>query len=42
MTDEVAVGAVMKANQSNINGGVYKLNSYALEVALRRYEPASS
>jgi hypothetical protein len=44
MTDEVAVGAVMKASQSNVvyydmEKEVYKLNSHALEVALRSYEP---
>jgi hypothetical protein len=44
MTDEVAVGAFMKASQTNVvfydmKEKVYKLNSRALEVALRSYEP---
>ena len=44
MSSPVAVGAVMKDAQSNVvfydmQKRVYKLNSRALEVALRSYEP---
>jgi hypothetical protein len=44
MSSPVAVGAVMKTAQSNVifydmQKRVYKLNSHALEVALRSYEP---
>lgn len=44
MSSPVAVGAGMKAAQSNVvffdfSANVYRLNSHALEVALRSYEP---
>ena len=44
LSSPVAVGAVMKAVQSNVvfydmKTNVYKLNTQALEVALRSYEP---
>ena len=44
MSNAIAVGAFMKAAESNVvyldmNKKVYKLNSYALRVALRSYEP---
>jgi hypothetical protein len=44
LSNPVEVGAVMKAAQSNVvyydmEKDIYKLNSHALEVALRSYEP---
>jgi hypothetical protein len=47
MSSPVAVGKFMTAAQSNavffnMNEGVYKLNSCALKVALRSFEPVSS
>jgi hypothetical protein len=44
LSNPVEVGAVMKAAQSNVvyydmEKDIYKLNSRALEVALRSYEP---
>ena len=44
MSDRVGVGRAMKSVQTNVvlydmNKKVYKLNSHALAVALKEYEP---